>query len=414
MSKEILMLIIIVLIALQIIKEGYLKGFINEFCKNLIEYKKIAIIGVVLTLFSIVYLDLPIARKFSNKYYAKTLQGIENGTRIATVDEIIELKKKIKVENIKKEKYSKYERFLAHQGDGDVTIASIIIILLAGSLLKKKKLIKICKNAIVSVIASGILVNLIKYIVSRLRPDVNMLPYQFFSWASWFNGNESINPFHSSSASFPSGHAIVSVAVASSFYFGYKNKVIRSLLKKVKFPLAIPSANKSGRISPVSSQDVVDEFGKKVKFILDNGYCKIGIESTVVDLRGKIKILRPGAISAKEIEKVIKLKIKNGSNKKIRSPGALKKHYSPGIKMVLNQKRSSKKAAFITYGHKFKDGDNTFNLSKNSNLNEAAKNLYKILRKIKKCKFKKIYVAKIPNKNIGIAINDRLKHASSK
>jgi L-threonylcarbamoyladenylate synthase len=193
-----------------------------------------------------------------------------------------------------------------------------------------------------------------------------------------------------------------------------KNKVIRSLLKKVKFPLAIPSANKSGRISPVSSQDVVDEFGKKVKFILDNGYCKIGIESTVVDLRGKIKILRPGAISAKEIEKVIKLKIKNGSNKKIRSPGALKKHYSPGIKMVLNQKRSSKKAAFITYGHKFKDGDNTFNLSKNSNLNEAAKNLYKILRKIKKCKFKKIYVAKIPNKNIGIAINDRLKHASSK
>lgn len=228
MSKEILMLIIIVLIALQIIKEGYLKGFINEFCKNLIEYKKIAIIGVVLTLFSIVYLDLPVARKFSNKYYAKTLQGIENGTRFATVDEIIELKKKIKVENIKKEKYSKYERFLAHQGDGDVTIASIIIILLAGSLLKKKKLIKICKNAIVSVIASGILVNLIKYIVSRLRPDVNMLPYQFFSWASWFNGNESINPFHSSSASFPSGHAIVSVAVASSFYFGYKNKVIRS------------------------------------------------------------------------------------------------------------------------------------------------------------------------------------------
>jgi membrane-associated phospholipid phosphatase len=227
MNKETLMVIIIVLIALQILKEGYLKGFIGEFYKNLIKYKKIAIIGIILTLFSIVYLDLPVARKFSNKYYAKTLQGIENKSRTASLDEIVELEKKIKIENISKEKYSKYERFLAHQGDGDVTAASIIVILLIGSLLKNKKMIKICKNAVVSVIASGILVNLIKYIVSRLRPDVNMLPYQFFSWASWFSGNGSVNPFHSSSASFPSGHGIV--AVASSFYYGYKNKLIRGL-----------------------------------------------------------------------------------------------------------------------------------------------------------------------------------------
>jgi len=229
MNKETLMVIIIVLIALQILKEGYLKGFIGEFYKNLIKCKKIVIMGIILTLFSIVYLDLPVAKKFSNKYYAKTLQGIENKARTASLDEIVELKKKIKIEKIKKEKYSKYERFLAHQGDGDVTAASIIVILLIGSLLKNKKLIKICKNAVISVIASGILVNLIKYIVSRLRPDVNMLPYQFFSWASWFNGNENINPFHSSSASFPSGHGIVAVAVASSFYYGYKNKLIKGL-----------------------------------------------------------------------------------------------------------------------------------------------------------------------------------------
>ncbi|WP_028857649.1 phosphatase PAP2 family protein [Psychrilyobacter atlanticus] len=229
MNKETLMVIIIILIALEILREGYLKGFIGAFYKNLIKYKKAAIIGIILTVFSIVYLDLPVASKFSNKYYAKTLEGIENGARTASSEEIAELKKKIKVENINKEKYSKYERFLADQGDGDVAGASVVVILLIGSLLGNKKLIKVSKNAVVSVIASGILVNLLKYIISRLRPDVNMLPYQFFNWASWFNGNGSVNPFHSSSASLPSGHGIVSVAVAFSFYYGYKNKVIRSL-----------------------------------------------------------------------------------------------------------------------------------------------------------------------------------------
>lgn len=226
MDKGILM-VIIILISLEILREGYLKGFIGAFYKNLLKYKKTLIIGVILTLVSIVYLDLPVASKFSNKYYAKTLQGIENGARTATPKEIIELKKKVEIENVNKEKYSKYERFLAHQGDGDVTGASVIVILLIGGLLRNKKLIKVSKNAVVSIIASGILVNLIKYIISRLRPDVNMLPYQFFNWASWFSGKGSINPFHSSSASFPSGHGIVSVAVAFSFYYGYKNKLIR-------------------------------------------------------------------------------------------------------------------------------------------------------------------------------------------
>lgn len=229
MNKETLMVIIIVLIAFEILMEGYLKGFIGAFYKNLIKYKKTVVIGIILTVFSIVYLDLPVAKRFSNKYYAKTLEGIENGARTASSEEIAELKKKIEVENINKEKYSKYERFLADQGDGDVAGASVIVILLIGSLLKNKKLIKVSKNSVVSVIASGILVNLLKYVISRLRPDVNMLPYQFFNWASWFNGNGSVNPFHSSSASLPSGHGIVSVAVAFSFYYGYKNKLIRGL-----------------------------------------------------------------------------------------------------------------------------------------------------------------------------------------
>jgi L-threonylcarbamoyladenylate synthase len=158
---------------------------------------------------------------------------------------------------------------------------------------------------------------------------------------------------------------------------------------------------------------VAEEFGNRLKLIIDDGNCKVGIESTVVDLTGKTKILRPGVISAVQISKIIKSKVsilKNSKN--IKSPGSLKKHYSPGIPMKLNQIKSYNEHAFIIFGKKFKDTKNTFNLSKKSNLKEAAKNLYKIFRVIKNKNYKKIYVAKIPNRGIGIAINDRLKHAS--
>jgi len=80
-----------------------------------------------------------------------------------------------------------------------------------------------------------------------------------------------------------------------------KNKVIRNILKTTNFPLAIPSANKSSGISPVSAIDVIEEFGNKIKIILDGGNCKIGIESTVVDLTSSVKILRLGAISPEKI-----------------------------------------------------------------------------------------------------------------
>ena len=192
-----------------------------------------------------------------------------------------------------------------------------------------------------------------------------------------------------------------------------KNKVIRSLLKKLSFPLAIPSANISTGVSPTEPLDVVDEFKNKVKFILNGGKSIIGLESTVINLSNKTRILRPGAISNIQIGKILKKKVSNiAGSKLIVSPGMLKRHYSPGIPMKLNSKKADYKAAFIVFGKKYKMKKNMFNLSKNSNLKEAAKNLYKVLRKIKKLKYKKINVVKIPNKNIGIAINDRLKKAS--
>ena len=186
----------------------------------------------------------------------------------------------------------------------------------------------------------------------------------------------------------------------------------RSILKKINFPLAMPSANLSSGISPVNASDVADEFKKKIKIIIDGGNSKIGIESTVVNLIGKPKILRPGIIGTKTINKFLKISIIKKVSK-IRSPGMLKRHYSPGIPVLLNQKKSDKYSALITFGKKYKDKKNYFNLSKKSDLKEAASNLYKTFRKIKKQGFKKIYVVKIPNLGAGIAINDRLKRAAN-
>ena len=191
------------------------------------------------------------------------------------------------------------------------------------------------------------------------------------------------------------------------------NKVIRSLLKKLNFPLAVPSANISTGVSPTEPSDVIDEFKNNIKFILDGGKSRIGLESTVVNLCGKINILRPGSINNADISKVVGKKVFNIMRlKKIVSPGLLKRHYSPGIPIKLNVKRSDDKAAFIVFGKRYKMKKNMFNLSSKNNLNEAAKTLYKILRKIKKLKYKKINVVKIPNKRIGIAINDRLRKAA--
>jgi L-threonylcarbamoyladenylate synthase len=192
-----------------------------------------------------------------------------------------------------------------------------------------------------------------------------------------------------------------------------ENKTIRKILKILNFPLAIPSANKSTQISPVSAKDVASEFGNSLKFILNGGSCKIGLESTVVDLTSKAKILRPGLINPFDISKVLnkKTEVSTGS-KTIKAPGMLKRHYSPGIPIKLDQKIAKNNEAFIVFGKKFKKAKNVFNLSYNSDLNEAAKNLYKILRLIKNKNYKMICVSSIPRTGIVLAINDRLGRAA--
>ena len=192
-----------------------------------------------------------------------------------------------------------------------------------------------------------------------------------------------------------------------------KHQLTRRLLKFLKYPLAAPSANLSKKISPVSKKDVVDEFGKKIKFILDGGQSKIGVESTIVSLINKPKILRLGGIERNKINKFLinknkkKYKIKN-----IVVPGQGKIHYSPEIPIRLNIKNPKKYEAFMLIKKRKISKKNFFYLSKKKNLKEAAKNLYKTLRIIKKNKFKSIAVEKIPNIGFGETINDRLIRAS--
>ena len=194
-----------------------------------------------------------------------------------------------------------------------------------------------------------------------------------------------------------------------------KHKVAQSLLNILNFPLAVPSANIASKLSPTSAKDVVDEFGSKIKFILNGGQSQIGLESTIIDLTGNPTILRPGSITVKKIKKVLKQRIQIKKKLKIiKSPGQFKLHYSPGIPVLMNKKYPKNNEAFITFGKKFKDSKNYFNLSKNGSLKEAANNLYRTMRKIKKKNFKSISVTRIPNIGIGSAINERLKKASSK
>ena len=192
-----------------------------------------------------------------------------------------------------------------------------------------------------------------------------------------------------------------------------KHPVTKILLKRLQFPLAAPSANLSSRVSAVSSSDVKEDFGRKIKYILEGGKSSIGLESTIVDLRNKPKILRLGGLEASMIEKVLSTTIKIQNNPtKISSPGQFKLHYSPGIPIKFNVKKIKNDEAYLSLKKREKSKSNFYFLSKNGNLKEAAKNLYSTLRRIKKNKYKSIVVEKVPNKGLGKSINDRLIRAS--
>jgi len=192
-----------------------------------------------------------------------------------------------------------------------------------------------------------------------------------------------------------------------------KHPLFRKLLKDLAYPLAAPSANISTKLSSVQSSDVIDEFGSKIKYVLDGGRCQIGLESTIINLTTKPTILRFGGLDVLKIEKILdkKVLINTKSKKKI-SPGQFPLHYSPGIPLRINVKKPKKNEAFLLIKKRKVTLKDYYYLTKKNDLKEAAKNLYSTLRKIKKNKYRTIAVEKIPNIGIGKTINDRLNRAS--
>ena len=192
-----------------------------------------------------------------------------------------------------------------------------------------------------------------------------------------------------------------------------KHPLFKRLLKSLEYPLAAPSANMSTRLSSVKASDVIEEFGSKIKYVLDGGKCQIGLESTIINLLKKPTILRFGGLDVSKIEKILKKRvlIKTNSKKKI-APGQFPLHYSPGIPLRTNAKKPKKNEAFVLIKKRKSTMKNYYYLSKNNNLQQSAKNLYSVLRKIKNDGYKMIAVEKIQNKGIGKTINDRLNRAS--
>ncbi|MDA7689568.1 L-threonylcarbamoyladenylate synthase [Candidatus Pelagibacter sp.] len=192
-----------------------------------------------------------------------------------------------------------------------------------------------------------------------------------------------------------------------------KHTIFKNLLKQLDYPLAAPSANITTKISAVKAKDVKEEFGNKIKYILDGGACAIGIESTIVNLIGRPSILRLGGLDILKIQKTLNFKIIISINpKKKIAPGQSRLHYSPGIPLRMNVTKPKNDEAFIIIKRKKTKLKNYFYLTNKNNLDDAAKNLYSCLRNIKNEGYKSIAVEKIPNKGLGKAINDRLRRAS--
>ena len=194
-----------------------------------------------------------------------------------------------------------------------------------------------------------------------------------------------------------------------------KHRLVRKVIRSLNYPIAAPSANISTKLSSVKASDVKEEFGNKIKFVLDGGTCKVGIESTIINLTGRPEILRLGGLENSKIKKILKkpLRININPSKK-NMPGQSKLHYSPGIPLRMNAHKPKKGEAYVALKKTNIKRKDFFYLSKKGNLNEVAKNLYGILRKIKKNGYKSIAIEKINNYGLGQTINDRLSRASKK
>lgn len=192
-----------------------------------------------------------------------------------------------------------------------------------------------------------------------------------------------------------------------------------ALIRAVGRPLAAPSANRSGAISPTRAEHVAESLGERVKMILDGGPCRVGLESTVLDLTTAVPtLLRPGGVTREAIEAAIgRIALSDAiptGDAARKSPGQLESHYAPARPVRLAAATVSGDEGLLAFGPDVPPGARlTLNLSPTSDLSEAAANLFAMLRALDRPDIGRIAVMPIPETGLGLAINDRLRRAAA-
>ena len=180
------------------------------------------------------------------------------------------------------------------------------------------------------------------------------------------------------------------------------------LLRAAGTPVAAPSANPSGRISPTTAAHVIDGLGAKVAAVLDDGPCTVGLESTIVGLSGAPTLLRPGGLASEDIEAVLGHELAQPVAGEISAPGQISSHYAPKASLRLDVREPQDREVLLGFGPMACD----LNLSQAGDLREAAANLFDALHRLDTLG-RPIAVAPVPLHGLGIAINDRLRRAAA-
>ncbi len=190
----------------------------------------------------------------------------------------------------------------------------------------------------------------------------------------------------------------------------------RALIRAVGRPIAAPSANRSGRVSPTTAEHVLDELDGRIAAVLDGGPCRVGLESTVIDLTTPLaRLLRPGGLAAEAIAAVVgPLDTAAVDAAAPLSPGMLASHYAPALPLRLQAKAVQPGEALLAFGGRAPRGAKEVRwLSRSGDLAEAAVNLFAALRALDRPEFTGIAVMPIPEHGLGLAINDRLRRAAA-
>jgi L-threonylcarbamoyladenylate synthase len=193
----------------------------------------------------------------------------------------------------------------------------------------------------------------------------------------------------------------------------------QDLLQAFGGPLAAPSANPSGRVSPTTARHVALALGDQVAAVLDGGPCRIGLESTVLDLSGPSpRLLRPGGLPQEDLEAILgplaRPLTRHGENEAPRAPGMLASHYAPALPLRLDAEWVDGSEALLAFGAQPLSGAaKTINLSPTGDLTEAAANLFAALHDLDRAGFSAIAVMPMPESGLGHAINDRLQRAAA-